>query len=395
MPNDHLPQNCCGICTDKICDFYEFRLMCTSTDIQTRRLLGLPPREERKAIVKAEPPVLMPTLVAGSKSKGRFLQPAQIKFEEPVLMEIAPPPDVLEETRRQANKQKKKGQPEPVVQLKRVKIEPVEISCSVCKEKFGTEGDKYAHMYNGHVPKFSKYGCSSCGISFNQFEWKQHRAWHIKRKEPYICFRCGETYDRYNTFSKHFHSNKCSDQLEVKQPDIQCELCRKKFATRNLYEWHACFIKNKTNCKKCGQYFSNKHKLFTHFIKCPLPFIDIVSKKPAESTSSKPKATSKKTVDMRTDANNIKTEDDLDISALLETSIYETDKDEPCPDKISSLLESVNDAIDKISVERNKSKAGRPKKATKKVTPLKLKIKPDPDANPVTTNNDDKGEKFF
>lgn len=356
--------------------------MCTSTDIQTRRLLGLPPRAEIKPIVKEEPPVLMPSIVAGPKSKSRFLQPAQIKIEEPVLMEIAPPPDVLEETRRQASK-KKKGQLEPVVPLKRIKIESEEINCTVCKEKFASEGDKYAHVYNAHVPTFSKYGCSSCGNGFNQSDWKQHRAWHIKQKKPYVCFRCGEKFDVYTLFAKHFHNNKCSYPLEVMQPDIQCELCRKRFATRNLYEWHTCFIKNKTNCRKCGQYFSNKHKLFTHFMICPLPFIDIVQKKPTEGTS-KVKTTSKRMVDINTDESSIKTEVDLDISALLETSIHETDKEEPCPAKISSLLESVNDAIDKISEERNKRRRGRPtKRSNKKVTPLKLVLKPN-----VGTPND-------
>lgn len=37
-----MPQNLCSLCADKINDFYEYREMCSATNIQTRRLLGLP-----------------------------------------------------------------------------------------------------------------------------------------------------------------------------------------------------------------------------------------------------------------------------------------------------------------------------------------------------------------
>ena len=40
--NDQMPQNICSLCADKINDFYEYREMCTATNKQTRRLLGLP-----------------------------------------------------------------------------------------------------------------------------------------------------------------------------------------------------------------------------------------------------------------------------------------------------------------------------------------------------------------
>ncbi|XP_063705165.1 nucleolar protein dao-5 [Culicoides brevitarsis] len=364
-PDDKLSQYCCGICTDKICDFYEFRLMCQSTDIQTRRLMGLPSRVERRLVV--------------------VKQESKIKQEESLLMEIAPPPDVAE-SRKQPNKRPapKTKFLEPVVQLKRIKIEPEEISCSVCSEKFVSEGDKYAHMYTVHVPSYAKYGCSSCGISFNQLDWKQHRSWHMKRKEPFTCVRCFEPFDKFPIFAKHFQTAKCMLPPPVTQPDIQCELCRKRFGTRNLYQWHSCFIKNKTNCRKCGQYFGNKTKLFTHFLTCPLPFIDVASKKPPETPKTKLKKTEPRT-------NVVKTEDDLDISALLETSLHETSKDEPCPSKISNLLESVNDAIDKISAERKKSKEERKhKKTLKKITPMKLRIKREPE---VETSHDDGPEE--
>lgn len=50
-----MPQKICNLCSDKISDFYEFREMCTATNVQTRDLLGLP-REETK-LLKAQLPV--------------------------------------------------------------------------------------------------------------------------------------------------------------------------------------------------------------------------------------------------------------------------------------------------------------------------------------------------
>lgn len=37
-----MPHTVCGLCVDKINDFFEFREMCSATNRQTRRLLGLP-----------------------------------------------------------------------------------------------------------------------------------------------------------------------------------------------------------------------------------------------------------------------------------------------------------------------------------------------------------------
>ena len=42
LKNDKMPQTVCTICYDKISDFYEYRLMCKATNIQTRKLLKLP-----------------------------------------------------------------------------------------------------------------------------------------------------------------------------------------------------------------------------------------------------------------------------------------------------------------------------------------------------------------
>lgn len=37
-----MPQSICTLCADKINDFFEYREMCGATNIQTRKLLGIP-----------------------------------------------------------------------------------------------------------------------------------------------------------------------------------------------------------------------------------------------------------------------------------------------------------------------------------------------------------------
>lgn len=39
----------CSMCVDKINDFHEYRQMCVATNVQTRKLLNLPPEQPKKA----------------------------------------------------------------------------------------------------------------------------------------------------------------------------------------------------------------------------------------------------------------------------------------------------------------------------------------------------------
>lgn len=58
------------------------------------------------------------------------------------------------------------------------------------------------------------------------------------------------------------------EKLIMTVEDIKCFQCRKKFLTQNLFEWHACFLKPKANCSKCGQYYQKKKALFKHYVMC-------------------------------------------------------------------------------------------------------------------------------
>lgn len=53
LKGDRMPSCICMACSEKLGDFYEFREMCKATNVQTRKLLGLPP-EPTKAPAKGK-----------------------------------------------------------------------------------------------------------------------------------------------------------------------------------------------------------------------------------------------------------------------------------------------------------------------------------------------------
>lgn len=61
---------------------------------------------------------------------------------------------------------------------------------------------------------------------------------------------------------------KAKEKLLVTIEDIKCFQCKKKFLTQNLFEWHACFLKTRGSCSKCGQYYQKKSMLFKHYVLC-------------------------------------------------------------------------------------------------------------------------------
>lgn len=65
----------------------------------------------------------------------------------------------------------------------------------------------------------------------------------------------------------NYNCNK-KPQPEKTVEDIKCFQCKKKFLTQNLFEWHACFLKTRGSCSKCGKYYAKKKSLFRHYVLC-------------------------------------------------------------------------------------------------------------------------------
>lgn len=404
--DDKMPQNICSLCVDKINDFYEYRLMCAATNLQTRTILNLnlvePTRkllnfgdlpqlepsvkeEEKKDVkkvvevatsssssispsagikkgkkkrgppspspspgpttriktvvdVKDEPVPAVPVKALTKKERLKQLQQQREKDEKKQKekdekkqkdekrkkdddkkdrKEDKPKKEKLEEKSVEIVEQKhtrsKRKEPSPAkegsekVELsvpppKKIKFEH---PCSYCSDEFKTQVELDGHLGFKHVPVVRKFGCGSCRETFETIlESKDHNLWHQLTRTLYTCFKCKRKYDKNMALVKHMSLNACGRVARGRPPtllpDIQCRLCNKKFKTQNLYEWHACFLKPKGNCPKCGKYFVKKQILTRHYMMfctgtLPPPEPVIVPKAepidPAEKPSSGSSAT--------------------------------------------------------------------------------------------------------
>nr|XP_029723510.1 retinitis pigmentosa 1-like 1 protein [Aedes albopictus] len=357
--DDKMPQNICALCVDKINDFYEYRLMCAATNLQTRSILNLnlvePSRkllnfgevkedvkkEDVKKVVEVATSSSTTTIIppAGKKGKKKRGPPSPspspcptTRIKAPVDVKDEPVPAVpvkaltkkerLKQLQLQKEKDEKKKKEEEKKKkedekkdkkdekLKKEKVEPkapepneqkhtrskrkepsppkkaaekveqavpppkkikFEHPCSYCSDEFKTQDELDGHLKSKHTPLIRKFGCSSCRETFDTIlESKDHNLWHQLTRTPYTCHKCKRKHDKNLALVKHMGLNSCGRFARGRPPsllpDVQCRLCNKKFKTQNLYEWHGCFIKPKSNCPKCGKYFVKKQILTRHYM---------------------------------------------------------------------------------------------------------------------------------
>ncbi|XP_062557519.1 titin-like [Armigeres subalbatus] len=378
--DDKMPQNICALCVDKINDFYEYRLMCAATNLQTRSILNLnlvepsrkllnfgeiskveddkkedvkkvvevatsssssiipspgkkgkkkrgPPspspspapttRIKAAVDVKDEPVPVVPVKALTKKERMKQMQlqkekEEQKKKEEEIKkkedgrkrkedekkkddekkkkedlkrdrkddklkkekVEVKQP-----EVNEQKHTRSKRKEPSPVKETSE-KAEPTvpppkkikfEHPCSYCSDEFKTQSELDGHLGAKHTALIRKFGCASCRETFETvLESKDHNLWHQLTRTPYTCFKCKRKYDKNLALVKHMTLNACGRVARGRPPtilpDVQCRLCNKKFKTQNLYEWHSCFLKPKSNCPKCGKYFVKKQILSRHYM---------------------------------------------------------------------------------------------------------------------------------
>ncbi|XP_058178270.1 uncharacterized protein LOC131294243 [Anopheles ziemanni] len=250
--NDQMPQQICTLCIDKVNDFYEYRSMCAATNIQTRTILNLPIVEPTSVLIKAEPTEVPATVseppVTSSDSKTNVKRGAKTRARKNDDVDTK---DFL-----------------GVSTEKRIKTEH---ACQYCNNVFDTSSDLERHLVLKHTPLIRKYGCGTCCELFDTAtEYKDHNLWHKLTRTPYYCFRCKRKFVKSGTLNKHLLLNACSRVGRKSKitlvPDLRCKLCNKVFKTQNLYEWHGCFLRARSNCPKCGKYFLKKNLLTRHYM---------------------------------------------------------------------------------------------------------------------------------
>lgn len=198
---DGMPQSICGICYDKINDFYEFRLMAQNTEKQTREALGLPLMEKKSQIPAPTPAPVKPSRPqVDPKSAVVKLVDLRYSIEDKILIKkafqrISQMSFVKSERRSES--------PMPVTAQPPMKKARKDIKCRICSEQFGYLTDLQDHQLKEHLPLVSRYACGSCRLTFEQLsDYKAHELKHSKEKLPYDCFICMCSFAKVKDFTK-------------------------------------------------------------------------------------------------------------------------------------------------------------------------------------------------
>lgn len=169
-------------------------------------------------------------------------------------------------------RRKRKGDGQPIaITDKRVKIEP-EVICDICYGHFDTPKLRQAHYAKKHLVETATFGCSSCAEQYaSEHQHRMHHeSVHKKKRVVYTCPMCSTTVN-YSLPKFNNHVASCVhpfyNAVDVVD-NITCAKCNCQFETKNLYDWHGCFIDNKRPCPKCKRVFVKKATLWRHIFAC-------------------------------------------------------------------------------------------------------------------------------
>lgn len=171
-----------------------------------------------------------------------------------------------------ANSRKRKGDGKLTSAAdKRVKLE-ADIVCDICYQHFETAKHRQDHYAKKHLVRTGTYGCSSCGeLHANEEEHRLHHDnVHKTKRVGYTCPIC-VTKVAYSLAKFETHVASCVDPFYSTVDivdNILCAKCKCQFETRNLFDWHGCFIANKKPCMKCKRVFVKKATLWRHIFAC-------------------------------------------------------------------------------------------------------------------------------
>lgn len=195
---DNMPQSICGICYDKINDFYEFRLMAQNTEKQTLEALGLPPPVEKKSFVLHQPKPVKPPPVDPRSAVVKLVD-LKYSIEDKMLIQKA-----FQRISTMAFMKKERSEsPAATTSQPPLKKARKDIECKICSERFSYQIDHQEHQLKIHLPQISRYACGSCRETFDQLsDSKAHEVKHTKEKLPYDCFICLCSFTKLRDFTK-------------------------------------------------------------------------------------------------------------------------------------------------------------------------------------------------
>uniref|UniRef100_A0A1B0D5M4 Uncharacterized protein n=1 Tax=Phlebotomus papatasi TaxID=29031 RepID=A0A1B0D5M4_PHLPP len=253
---DRMPQKICSLCCDKINDFYEFREMCTATQVQTRDLLGLP-REMPKPKSQPPPP-------SAPNPAPNVKTPSQTILEPPIITESRTRVERRMPEKRPP-KDKKKKKKVTIVTPPEIKSEP---------DPKQTPGDVAPAPAPAPAVKKVKPKVKQKLKKKVQFAVKQKAFQKPAPKRPIV----NDTEPKPK--AKKARVEKVAKVVKVAKtpPMVTCPICKDSME-KDIYNVHMFQLHTpKTyefGCSPCGVPFESKNDYNVHMVwhkNCNIPF---------------------------------------------------------------------------------------------------------------------------
>ncbi|CAK1554263.1 unnamed protein product [Leptosia nina] len=320
--NDKMPPLICGLCADKLADFYDFFTLCHETDKRTRARLGFPLEAKKQENSTENSPSKTDNVkVTRGRDKIKEAQSKESKekLEKPANREnlnlkstaslpskpFSPPQSRKKEDVR--TRLKGLGKPGPAssklkrarekesnskeVQNKKTKIQEVKTSgnkdmlkCDICGV-LCRKGGSFAAHYKSHkvkpvnnrvleTPPRSKRTDSQARESINSQV-------HDIKSNIKKCEQCDATFSSGVGLSNHSRTHTKSNRAPS---PVECEKCKEKLTPATV-KAHKCKTRERTigKCSFCEKQFSSKVSCLRHQATCKARI-----KVPAQQRNMKP-----------------------------------------------------------------------------------------------------------
>ncbi|XP_041981551.1 zinc finger protein 260-like [Aricia agestis] len=134
-----------------------------------------------------------------------------------------------------------------------------DIPCEICKKIFKSKFSLAAHLRK-HTERKRMLSCSKCGKVFSKVSHvKRHELTH--EEKAYKCSLCKKSFATRELFRQHLTQH---NEAKV------CPVCQKKFATKSTLNAHISQVHNHKNmylCSYCGKKFDSTSNLNQHHLR--------------------------------------------------------------------------------------------------------------------------------
>merc|ERR1712130_39602 len=132
--------------------------------------------------------------------------------------------------------------------------------CDQCDKCYRQYAHLHRHIENIHRKQVHHFCCELCGEEFGcKSDLRNHCETHTRSK-PFKCSKCTKCYAHKKTLNAHV------ERVHEKKVNYQCDVCKKGFYGKDIYEKH-CRVhtgERPFKCHLCSSSFKQKSYLKHH-----------------------------------------------------------------------------------------------------------------------------------